>query len=322
VATEHGPRPIETIREGDLVWSWDEATGTRMLNPVERTLTRVAPAAVEISVAGSTLVTTEEHPFWVQGEAWKPAGDLRAGDRVFGLDGSVHAVDGAAVRAGALQVYNLQVRRARNYYAGDVGALVHNVNDKCEEAPRTNLRLTGQALSNLANPNYHQGTQQPRAFTLVIRDSNGDIEAGVLAPRNLHGPNEREVGLRFRITNGAEAEALVHRQGRRGTFRYNTIDGPQVVDLTERTSHAQLAAMMGFVEGTHGDGLFGIAGATVTVVDPNAKIVSFRWVSGTLNHQFYTTAQLNAGGVAVTLLPTAWQYAVELAFRNAGYRVQ
>ena len=46
-----------------------------------------------VRVGGQDMRTTPEHPFWVQDQGWRAAGDLRPGDRLASHDGSWAAVE-------------------------------------------------------------------------------------------------------------------------------------------------------------------------------------------------------------------------------------
>ena len=75
--------PIEKIREGDFVLSKSDATG--LVGSKQVTNTRVRPADATLTVgldSGVCVETTEEHPFWVEGIGWVPAGRLAVGNAI------------------------------------------------------------------------------------------------------------------------------------------------------------------------------------------------------------------------------------------------
>ena len=84
VWTPTGPKPIEALQAGDVVWSWD----TESNQPVRRTvLQRIVGEALETIrlQAGEQVIdgVTEEHPFWVPTvHAWLNAGTLVAEQEV------------------------------------------------------------------------------------------------------------------------------------------------------------------------------------------------------------------------------------------------
>jgi hypothetical protein len=133
VATTLGPRPIERVRPGDLVISWDERTGEQAVKPVQRVFVTLARPVLTIRFAagdGEThLVATADHPFWVEGRGWVAAKDLQCGDRVVSRDST--ALETISVTPRPRQtVYNLEVADFHTYFAGAAGARVHNACSK------------------------------------------------------------------------------------------------------------------------------------------------------------------------------------------------
>lgn len=125
VATPTGPKAIETLREGDLVLSADEATGEIAWKPVVRTFRREVPSLVELALGVDVLQTTEEHPFYVAARGWMLARDLGVGDAVVTPEGVVTVTRTASLATPAT-VYNVEVRDHHTYFVGTARALVHN----------------------------------------------------------------------------------------------------------------------------------------------------------------------------------------------------
>jgi hypothetical protein len=75
-----GGRPIETLRPGDLVPSWDEKTGAPCLRPVVNTQRRQPAGLVTVTFDDGEQVTcTPNHPLMTT-RGWSPAGTLSRGD--------------------------------------------------------------------------------------------------------------------------------------------------------------------------------------------------------------------------------------------------
>jgi len=73
-------KKIEEVRPGDFVLSWNEKTGQLGYEPVQQTFIRQADKIYKIKYADGTEVeTTWSHPFYVAGQGWVDARDLRAG---------------------------------------------------------------------------------------------------------------------------------------------------------------------------------------------------------------------------------------------------
>ncbi|MCB1036659.1 MAG: hypothetical protein KDD47_22735, partial [Acidobacteria bacterium] len=127
VATEGGPRAIETVQVGDRVWSADLESGELRLSPVSELYTREVTTLYEVETEEGSFSITGEHPVYVQELGWVPASRLEAGDRLVTEDGdplSVLSVTRADVDG--TSVFNFEVEGDHNYFAADGDVLVHN----------------------------------------------------------------------------------------------------------------------------------------------------------------------------------------------------
>ena len=91
VLTEDGEKPIEEIEVGDYVYSTDPETGESEYKEVLWTYQRESYELVHVFVADKEIVTTPNHPFWVESE-WIVAGNLQTGDILTLADGSKVAI--------------------------------------------------------------------------------------------------------------------------------------------------------------------------------------------------------------------------------------
>lgn len=134
VHTAQGPRAIEAVATGDLIWSRSEQSGEVQLRrvvrrfvtldqPVRRLEFEAADGAIE------TLTVTPEHPFWT-GRGWVAAGQLEPGERVLLRSGAEVSVRGAQALDDRITVYNFEVEGFHTYFVGAEGLWVHN---DCEE---------------------------------------------------------------------------------------------------------------------------------------------------------------------------------------------
>jgi hypothetical protein len=119
-----GDVPIETIRLGDLVLSQDLETGAVVYSPVQSTTLRQRTPMIKISMGSDELLATPAHPFWVVGEGWKPAKNLKQGDFLHTLNGAVeiHGLE----RVSSTEAYNLVVSENHDYFVGASRVLVHD----------------------------------------------------------------------------------------------------------------------------------------------------------------------------------------------------
>jgi hypothetical protein len=122
--TDRGAVPIEQVRAGDRVLSQDPESGRLAYKPVLDTTIRPPAGLIRIDLKGHSLRTTGGHPFWVSGQGWVKASDLRPGMRLHTVSGSVD-VD-AAGTADSAETYNLVVADYHTYFAGQEFALTHD----------------------------------------------------------------------------------------------------------------------------------------------------------------------------------------------------
>ena len=123
VWTIAGPAKIEQIRVGDMVLSQHPETGELAFKPVLKTTVRPAGPLVQIQIIGEaneslgeTIQTSGGHPFWVSGEGWVKARQLKSGQVLHGAGGpvSISCVDPGVTG----QTYNLVVADFHTYFAG------------------------------------------------------------------------------------------------------------------------------------------------------------------------------------------------------------
>jgi len=124
VWTETGPVPIEAVRIGDRVLSQDPDTGELAYKPVLRTTSRAPEPLVTITAGGETLRCSGGHPFWVAGQGWTKARDLKPGSYLHGVRGTtpVESVE----EDGREPTYNLIVADFHTYFAGEQLVLSHD----------------------------------------------------------------------------------------------------------------------------------------------------------------------------------------------------
>jgi hypothetical protein len=118
-------RPIETVEVGDEVWaSGGEDNG---LFTVSRVYTRYVTELLLLTVDGHVIETTADHPFWVDGIGFTPAGNLVPGDMLRGLSGAARVVDSVSRLQGEFSVHNFEVESVHSYFVSDLALLVHNM---------------------------------------------------------------------------------------------------------------------------------------------------------------------------------------------------
>jgi tetratricopeptide (TPR) repeat protein len=124
VQTIDGPQPIETIRVGDRVLSQETSTGQLAFHPVVATHRNPPAATLRIAIGGESIDATGIHRFWKAGKGWTMARELKPGDHVRMVGGTV-AIE--TIEADKTQpVYNLDVAQDRDFFVGMKGLLVHD----------------------------------------------------------------------------------------------------------------------------------------------------------------------------------------------------
>ena len=133
VATPDGERPIESLHVGDTVLAEDPATGAVAAEPVQALIQDPVSDVLELRLSdGSTIRTTPNHPFWVDGNAdfadagWRAAGELRAGDRLRSAGNGIVEVVGLRYHVARAEVYTLTVAGLHTFFVGNARVLVHN----------------------------------------------------------------------------------------------------------------------------------------------------------------------------------------------------
>ena len=119
IATPEGPRPIESIRRGDLVTliSQDGTPTSGMVDSTYHTCNQL----LEIRTEDSTLRTTPTQPLCLCDGRFRPAGELTAGDRIWRWEGNERrpAPVVAVVPTDAeADVFNLVVGESAVFVAG------------------------------------------------------------------------------------------------------------------------------------------------------------------------------------------------------------
>ncbi|MBO5716486.1 MAG: HNH endonuclease [Clostridia bacterium] len=137
IATEAGRIAIESIEEGDKVWSYDYKTGEKSLKSVTAKTVRETDKVIDIVVDGETIVTTPEHPFYVvnhdEYDGYVSAKYLSVGDCILTASGEALTIDAITSKTlnEPITVHNLSVEDNHCYYVGENELLVHNVS--CNE---------------------------------------------------------------------------------------------------------------------------------------------------------------------------------------------
>jgi len=128
---------IERVHKDDLVLARDEKTGRTSVRRVMRTTVRHVDKVLTVALADAKthkvverITATREHPFYVRGKGFTPAGGLAVGNAIVTRAGPALMVQSVSWhrRAVGYSVFNLQIEDDHSYFAGTAngGTWVHN----------------------------------------------------------------------------------------------------------------------------------------------------------------------------------------------------
>jgi len=125
-------KAVEFIEIGDMVLaaSEHEPEGPVEPRPVLRVFRNQPARLTSVHVGEQVVRATINHPFYVRGRGWVPAGDLRAGDQLRSHDGRWVEVTDNFDNGEVEPVFNFEVAENRTYFVGTdprgCFVLVHN----------------------------------------------------------------------------------------------------------------------------------------------------------------------------------------------------
>ena len=103
---------------------------------------REVTTLVHLTVNGEEIVTTVDHPFYVQGRGFVEAGKLLVGDKLLDVNGNILLVEKFYIELTdkPVKVYNFQVEDFHTYFVGNCKIWVHN-NDCVEKVEFGEIEL-------------------------------------------------------------------------------------------------------------------------------------------------------------------------------------
>jgi hypothetical protein len=124
VRTLSGLQPIESLKIGDPVLTQNCKTGALSYNPILVVHHNPPSKTYQITLGDETITSSYFHRFWKAGSGWVMARDLKAGDMVRTLTGSVKV---STIEEGkVVRVYNLDVAEDADFFVGNLGTLAHD----------------------------------------------------------------------------------------------------------------------------------------------------------------------------------------------------
>ena len=119
--------PIENIKVGDTVYSYNIEKNKVELSKVINTLNRATEGVYEIAVGKEIINVTAEHPVYVIGKGFTKVKDLKAGDVLKSSDGKMKVqISSIKKLSKTVTVYNIEVDGNHDYFVTSSSILVHN----------------------------------------------------------------------------------------------------------------------------------------------------------------------------------------------------
>ena len=128
VLTTTGLLAIEKLNPGDKVISTDPDTLETSEKTVLETYIRKVDRLVHLVINGEEIVTTDNHPFYVQDRGFIEAGRLFVDDKLVSVNGDDLFVEYVKTEEldTLIDVHNFQVEDFHTYFVGNLLAWVHN----------------------------------------------------------------------------------------------------------------------------------------------------------------------------------------------------
>jgi hypothetical protein len=144
ILTKNSYKTIVEIKVGDIVLSKSDESGEVSWREVTDTFKDWHEETITFNVVDEngikeTITTTEEHPFYVDGQGWLPAGEIATGTVVSGPKSENDiSIVGIHVNKDPQYAYNLTVDTDHTYFVGKTNMWVHNACDfsKVPKSPK------------------------------------------------------------------------------------------------------------------------------------------------------------------------------------------
>ena len=123
-ARMRGARPIEEVRAGDQVLTQDTTTGKLDYRPVVTVFHNPPNMTYRIDLGSESVFPTGIHRFWKSGHGWIMARDVKAGDRLRTIGGTVEV--SPRRRTGSSRCSTSCCPAATTTASADNGVLAHD----------------------------------------------------------------------------------------------------------------------------------------------------------------------------------------------------
>ena len=195
VLTERGYAPIETLKEGDLVWAHDPETGETALKPIVRTYVNTKDSVWNLAIEKDGVrylhQVTGSHPYYVVDTGWVEVAHLQPGAVLLTEGGKKARLESIQDTGEVLTTYNFEVAEINTYYVSAAKVLVHNCGGggglesrgyRPEPGERTVQGQVDRAVEQAGgNPTVQRGGQD----LFRIRSSGHGSPTATATPQNI-----------------------------------------------------------------------------------------------------------------------------------------
>ena len=183
---------------------------------------------VHLTINGEEIVTTDNHPFYVQGRGFIEAGNLLVGNKLISVNGKDLVVEKHRIEEldEPVDVYNFQVKDYHTYFVGDCGVWVHNTNydeaiDIVSKDSKRGRETKGKTELKIKDCDYSDALKDFEAIgpfdSQTIYTKYGDGKIGSLSDGSTitarRGSSDGHPTLEIRKTNGRGVEFRYGKQG-------------------------------------------------------------------------------------------------------------
>jgi len=189
--------------------------------PVLETYIRKVDKLIHLIISGEKIVTTVDHPFYVQGRGFIEAGNLLVGDKLISAIGENLIVEDYYIELTeeSVSVYNFQVEDFHTYHVGKNGVLVHNANydesvDIVSKDSKPGRETKGKTELKIKDGDYSDALRDFEAIDpsdpKTINTKYGDGKTGTLSDGSTitarRGSSDGRPTLEIRKQNGRGVE--------------------------------------------------------------------------------------------------------------------
>ena len=148
INTMTGLGAIEHLRAGDKIIAADPDTFEVGEKNIFEVFERQIDKLVHLTISGDKIVTTDNHPFYVQGRGFIQAGSLFVGDKLINVKGKDLIVEALEIEQceNPVTVYNFNVEDYHTYFVGENAVWVHNKNCTPQNRQSVNVISTDDFL--------------------------------------------------------------------------------------------------------------------------------------------------------------------------------